>query len=52
MRFFDVSKAPPRNGRPKTEHTLDFDGLLEEVWGLHVRRNAEEREWAEAGEDE
>ena len=49
LRFFDVREAPHKSGRP-TE-TLDYRGLLDEIYHAYLKRNKAEFKWAE-GEEE
>ena len=45
MEFFDVAKAPPMRGRPKS--LLTYPEFLDEVEKSFLRRNAAEFEWAD-----
>ncbi len=49
LRFFDVEKAPPKQGRPLA--TLSYAEFLEEVYRAYLRRNHAEFEWADGHEE-
>jgi hypothetical protein len=49
MRFFDVQKDPPKNGRPTT--MLDYGEFLDAVYREYLWRNEADFKWAE-GEEE
>ena len=49
MRFFDVQKDPPRNGRPTK--LLDYGEFLDAVYREYLWRNEADFKWAE-GEEE
>jgi len=49
LRFFDVLGAPPKNGRPTL--TLDYRGLLNEIYHAYLKRNEAEFKWAEGDEE-
>jgi hypothetical protein len=51
VRFFDVERHPPRQGRPRTEDSLSLDELVQRIKQLHDERNAPRPQWGEA-EDE
>ena len=46
--FFDVTKAPPKRGRPR--HVLSFEALIDEITATYDARNAPTFEW-EDGEE-
>lgn len=45
VRFFDVMKSPPRNGRPADSATVSLTGLVEEIGNLVDNRNSAGIEW-------
>lgn len=45
MEFFDVDKAPPKQGRPK--ELLNYVEFLQEVETTFLRRNSADFEWAD-----
>lgn len=47
VRFFDVERPPPRNGRPSLASTLSFDQFVEAVVSEVRRRNHSAPSWAE-----
>lgn len=47
VRFFDVRKSPPQNGKPRSEDTVSFEELTQQVKELVNRRNSKGIEWAE-----
>lgn len=49
LRFFDVQKDPPKNGRPA--QSLDYGEFLEAVYREYLWRNEADFKWAE-GEEE
>lgn len=48
VRFFDVETAPPRNGRPSDQATMDFDELIGTIRSEVDRRNRLAPTWADA----
>jgi len=48
IRFFDVRKNPPRNGKPRREDTISFDELITEIQVAVDRRNSTGIEWGVA----
>jgi hypothetical protein len=52
VRFFDVGKAPPKQGRPKREDTLSFSELIGQMKRLHDERNKPEPLWADPSGDD
>jgi hypothetical protein len=51
VRFFDVEKPPPRNGRPGPATTLSFDEFVDEIHAEVERRNRLAPTWAEDESD-
>lgn len=49
MRFFDVQRDPPKNGRPGTLFT--YGEFLDAAYHTYLRRNAAEFRWAEGDEE-
>jgi hypothetical protein len=49
MRFFDVQKDPPKNGRPA--QLLDYGEFLDAVYREYLWRNEAEFKWAEGDEE-
>lgn len=47
VRFFDVAKKPPRNGRPKQVDTITLPELVQTIGNLVDARNTKDVEWAE-----
>jgi hypothetical protein len=47
VRFFDVSKSPPRNGRPQAGDLLAFDALTEAIRLAVETRNSKQEQWAD-----
>jgi hypothetical protein len=52
VRFFDVTRSPPRQGRPRLDDTLSFEELTAAVRALHDQRNRAGEQWAEAAGEE
>lgn len=51
VRFFDVEKPPPRNGRPTVASTLSFEEFIETVRAEVQRRNQFAPTWADDESD-
>lgn len=51
VRFFDVEKPPPRNGRPQERATISFTELVDEIINEVNRRNRFAPTWAEPEDD-
>ncbi|MGM0578500.1 MAG: hypothetical protein ACQEXJ_22440 [Myxococcota bacterium] len=51
VRYFDVSKDPPRRGRPRIETTMDLAGFVDVVASRYVYSDHEPIEWAEPEPD-
>jgi hypothetical protein len=51
VRFFDVEKPPPRNGRPGLASTLSFDEFIDVVHAEVERRNRLAPTWADDESD-
>lgn len=49
LRFFDIEKAPPKNGRPSD--TVGYRQFLAEVYHAYLRRNEAEFQWADGDEE-
>jgi hypothetical protein len=49
MRFFDVEKAPPKNGRPLD--SIGYRQFLSEVYHAYLVRNEAEFQWADGADD-
>ncbi len=49
MRFFDIEKAPPKNGRPSD--TVGYRQFLAEVYHAYLNRNEAEFQWADGVEE-
>jgi hypothetical protein len=49
MRFFDVEKAPPKNGRPLD--AIAYRQFLSEVYHAYLERNEAEFRWADGADD-
>lgn len=52
VRFFDVEKSPPRNGRPGLRDTLSLDEFVEVVDREVARRNRTAPAWAPVDSDD
>lgn len=55
LRFFDVTTAPPKNGRPNargaSSATLEYEQMLNVLYHDYLRRNAADFVWADGTED-
>lgn len=49
LRFFDVEKAPPKNGRPTD--AIGYRQFLSEVYHSYLARNEAEFQWADGADD-
>jgi hypothetical protein len=49
LRFFDVQRDPPKNGRPR--QLLSYVEFLDQTYHAYLARNAADFKWAE-GEEE
>lgn len=52
VRFFDVSKPPPRVGRPRRIDTMDLRAVIDQVRAVEQARNERAPVWGEAEDDE
>jgi hypothetical protein len=51
VRFFDVQGNPPKSGRPRSEDTISFEDLTQQIKELVDRRNSRGIEWGEPADE-
>lgn len=52
VRFLDVSKPPPRVGRPRRTGTLDLRAVIDQICAVEQARDERAPVWGEAEDDE